>query len=1059
MKAYFKDINKEIKRTRKRFISIIAIVILGVAFYVGINTASPDMLNTYNQYINDYNLFDLNLMSTVGFDKDDLEEIAKSTDKIDYIEPIKTIDAIVEKDNKEKVIKVMSIPKEQTDTTINKIELLEGKYPENKNQIILDNKIKMTGEYKIGDTIEFISLGENSKLEDTFSITRYTIVGFANSPLYVEITRGTTTLADGSISGFAMVLEDAFSMEQYTNIYAKVKTNNNNRTSDEYIEEIKSIQEEIEHKTDELAENKYNEIYNTAKDKIQDAKQKVSNGEQKLLDAQTKLDNAKNDLASAEIELNNKKKEYNTKIKKYQTQIMNAENKLVESKQYLDKKQQEIDNGFSQIKEQQIALEVTEQLALRGTGFTDIKVYLEYLKNIAAPQTVLDGIQDIISGKDELEKQNAVLEGYKVDLQNGLEEYNQGISELNAQKQELEVTQKQTNYEFKLAENKISIGWSQLQENTIKFEEEKEQALQEIENAKKDIEDGEKRLEDLKVKIYVLNLETNQGYVSYKSDCQSVKTIGKVFPIIFFLVAALVSLTAMTRMVEENRGNIGTYKSLGYSRPIIALKYVIYSVTATVIGIILGTFIGSYTLPWVISEAYGILYYTMPTVIMNINIKYALIAGISAFSATTISTILACYRILRATPAKLMRPKTPKEGKKILLEKIPVIWKHFTFTQKITARNVFRYKKRLYMTIIGIAGCTALIFTGFGLRNSITAIVTRQYGGIRTYDFEITLKNELSEEEKTNLNSYIENNGHKGSYTYLRQQTNDVSANEIEQNVYVIGVNNQEELSNFVKVQERKTKQKINIDNEGVVITEKLAKLLNVRIDDEINIKIDDETNKTVKIAGIAENYVYHYVYMTKTLYEEIYNEKMIDNQIYLNMEENNLDKQTEEEISSYLLENKNISQVTKISSISESFSNMVGSLDTVVIVLITCAGLLAFVVLYNLNSINIEERKRELATIKLLGFYNKEVSNYVFRENIVLTIIGALMGLVLGVYLHLFVISTAEVDIVMFGREKTLASYIIAFVMTVIFAIIINLIMSKDLKKIDMIESLKSVE
>ena len=256
----------------------------------------------------------------------------------------------------------------------------------------------------------------------------------------------------------------------------------------------------------------------------------------------------------------------------------------------------------------------------------------------------------------------------------------------------------------------------------------------------------------------MLDLETNEGYVSYKSDSNSVATIGKVFPIIFFLVAALVSLTAMTRMVEEDRGIIGTYKSLGYSRPKIALKYLTYSTSATLLGIVLGAVIGSYTLPWVISEAYKILYHTMPTVIMEVNMKYTLIAGIAAFASTTIATMFACYRMLRATPAKLMRPKSPKEGKKILLEKMPFIWKHFNFTQKITARNVFRYKKRLFMTLIGIAGCTALIFMGFGLRNSIATIVSKQYGQIRRYDFEITLKNELTEEEKQELNKYIENN-------------------------------------------------------------------------------------------------------------------------------------------------------------------------------------------------------------------------------------------------------------------------------------------------------------
>ena len=838
-KAYLKDIVREIKRTRKRYISIIAIIILGVAFYVGINTGSPDMLDTYNKYMNDYNMFDFNLISTVGFNNKDLD-IIKNIEKIDYIEPSKSVCAVTKKDDKEKVINVMSVPKEVTDETINKIELVEGNYPKEINQIVLDNKL--SGEYKIGDTLDFIN--SDNELNSTLGITQYEIVGFANSPLYIAVSRGSTELGNGTISGFGAVLEEAFTMKEYANVYARVTTESKNRTSSKYIEEIEQIQARIEEETNKLAHDKYSKLYEETK----------------------------------------------------------------------------------------------------------------------------------------------------------------------------------------------------------------------IQYANKNFADTESNLKELSVKIYVLNLETNEGYISYKSDCESVSVIGKVFPIIFFLVAALVSLTAMTRMVEENRGNIGTYKSLGYSRIKIALKYLIYSTSATLMGIILGIIIGSYTLPWVIAEAYGILYHTMPQVLMSINIEYSLTAGIVAFASTTIATILACYKILRDTPAKLMRPKSPKAGKKIFLERIPFIWKHFSFSHKITARNVFRYKKRLFMTIIGIAGCTALIFTGFGLRSSISSIISKQYGEIRRYNFEATLKSNLSETQILELNSYIENNEKDMKYTYLRQQTNDLEANGKKLNVFILGVKNEAELKDFVTMRNRKNKEEVKLQNDGVVITEKISKLMNINIGDEIKIKIDDEKDKRVKVTGIVENYVYHYIYMNKSVYEEIFEEQLIDNHIYISSNKD-INEIEEEQILKYLLSNGNISQVLKISSISNNFEDMIKSLNMVVIVLIICAAMLAFVVLYNLNSINIEERKRELATIKLLGFYDNELSSYVFRENIVLTIIGAILGLILGVYLHSFVISTAEVDMIMFSRETTISSYLIAFLMTIIFTSIINLLMNKEFKKIDMIESLKSVE
>lgn len=1052
-KAYLKDIVREIKRTRKRYISIIAIVILGVAFYVGINTSSPDMLNTYNKYMNDYNMYDLNLVSTVGFEKDDLETI-KNIDKIDYIEPVKSIYAITKKEDKEKVINVISAPKEITDKNINKIELVDGEYPTEKNQIVLDNKL--SGEYKIGDTIKFIDA--DTDLNDTFSVTEYTVVGFANSPLYIALSRGNTNLGDGTVSGFAIVLEEAFSMEQYTNIYARVNTENKDRTSDEYIEEIEDLQKEIEEKTEKIADDKYNKLYEEAKVKIEDAKKEVQDGKDELTNAENEIANAKLELENAENELASQKQNYNKQIKEYENKIQEAENTLTSTKTTLDEKQKEITSGMDSLNAEEQKLLKAEASILEGAGLTDLNEYLEYLQSISAPQEAIASVQSIIQGKAEVKKQKQTLQGYQNELNSGLNEYNNGLATLNSQKLELESTKKTAEANFKSAENKISNGWAELTKNENEFNKKKPDALKEIEDAEEKIADSEKELEDLKVKIYVLNLETNEGYVSYKSDCNAVATIGKVFPIIFFLVAALVSLTAMTRMVEENRVNIGTYKSLGYSRAKIASKYLIYAVTATLVGIVLGTIIGSYTLPWVIAEAYGILYHTMPTVIMSINMEYALVAGVAAFASTTIATVFACYRILRATPAKLMRPTSPKEGKKILLEKIPFIWKHFTFIQKITARNVFRYKKRLFMTIIGIAGCTALIFTGFGVRNSISSIVNKQYKDIRKYDFEITLKDKLDDNQISELNSYINNNGSSSKYTYLRQQTNDVMANGEEQNVYIVGTDDPQELEEFITMQNRKTKVKVNIDDSGVIVTEKIAKLLNVNVGDKITIKIDDEKTKNVKVSGIVENYVYHYIYMNQAVYEDTFGEELAYNHIYLNIDED-LNDEKEEQISKYLLSNDNISQVVRVSSISESFEDMMGSLNMVVVVLITCAGLLAFVVLYNLNSINIEERKRELATIKLLGFYNKELSSYVFRENIVLTILGAIIGLVLGVYLHSFVVITAEMDIVMFGRGSTITSYILAFLITIVFAVLINLIMNKELRKIDMIESLKSVE
>lgn len=635
---------------------------------------------------------------------------------------------------------------------------------------------------------------------------------------------------------------------------------------------------------------------------------------------------------------------------------------------------------------------------------SDLSLYLNYLKNISpsSPDIILliQTVEQLLLGKSELETQKQTLQSYQAEFKTGKSQYDQGLEQLKIQKEELNKKKSLALSEFNKADKKIENAKNELEINEEKYNTELNSALSKITTAEKEIEDAKKDLSELEVEMYVLNIETNAGYVSYKSDLERLSAIGKIFPIIFFLVSALVSLTAMTRMVEENRIHIGTYKSLGYSKTMIAMKYIIYSTTATLLGIIIGILIGSSIFPQIISKAYSILYPFMPKLILEINIKYSLIGGLGAFLSTTLATMFSCYNELKTTPAYLMRPKAPKEGKKVFLEKITFIWKHFTFTQKITARNILRYKKRLLMTIIGIAGCTSLIFTGFGLRDSIASVVKIQYGEIKKYDFELTIKDNLNDSERSKLNSYIEKEKIT-DYIYLRQQLNDVTANGVTQNIYVVTPENLKGLNNFIKLQNRKTKENINIQSDGVVITEKLSSLLEIREGQEISIKINDNEKMNVKVTGIVENYIYNYIYMDKDFYQKTFKEEAYFNQIYLKTTP--LTTEQEEIITTHLLENKNISQALLISSISGYFDDMIDSLNSVVIILIISATILAFIVLYNLNSINIEERKREIATIKLLGFYNTEAANYVFRENIILTIAGALVGLILR-YLYVII-------------------------------------------------------
>ncbi|MCL2860611.1 MAG: ABC transporter permease [Oscillospiraceae bacterium] len=552
----------------------------------------------------------------------------------------------------------------------------------------------------------------------------------------------------------------------------------------------------------------------------------------------------------------------------------------------------------------------------------------------------------------------------------------------------------------------------------------------------------------VKPETYVLTLEQNIGVASYKDDSTKIESIGKVFPVLFFIVAALVSLTAMTRMVDEDRNNIGTYKSLGYGKLAISMKYLVYSVSATVIGSVIGILLGSIIIPRVIINAYKILY-VLPGTLTPINLKFSLIAGVAMTLVIVLATMFACIKDLIETPAHLMRPKTPPEGKKIFLEKISFVWKRFNFNQKITYRNIFRYKKRLLMTIIGIAGCTALVYTGFGLRDSIMAIPSKQFGEVMLYDMQADLKSDVDTSGENGLITYLNNNSNIQKSKFVREQSVDLANGSLTKTgVTLITADN---LDNFINLRNRTTKEKLELSDDGAIISEKTAKLLGVKVGDSVTIQ-NGNSNYSIKITGITENYVNHYLYITENTYKKIYGQEVQYNQILI-------DSANTDNASNYLLQNNQISGVSVVGAMKTTFENMMNSLNYVVVVLIVSAGLLAFVVLFNLNSINIEERKRELATIKVLGFYDKEVASYIYRENIVLTIISAILGLGLGIIMSAYVITTAEIDKVMFYRALNIWSFVYAFVITMVFALVTNLIMNRSIKKIDMIESLKSVE
>ncbi len=558
-------------------------------------------------------------------------------------------------------------------------------------------------------------------------------------------------------------------------------------------------------------------------------------------------------------------------------------------------------------------------------------------------------------------------------------------------------------------------------------------------------------------KWYIFSRKDNAGFNGISQDTENVEKLGEVFPIVFFIIATLISLTTMSRMVEEERTEIGTLKALGYNNFQIITKYIIYSFLASSIGGILGALFGLKFFPYVIISMYQMMY-DISELVIEFNVYYTLLGiGIMSFCIVGAS-IYTAINELKSTPNELMRPKAPKPGKRVLLEKIPLIWNKLNFTQKVTIRNMFRYKKKFLMTIIGIMGCTALIITGFGLKDSISKIMDYQYIDIYNFDMLIGLKNSLTCSEISSLENELRNRDEINDTVSAYLSSSEVKYKENREDAQILVVENSEILDDVIQLKDLKSGKKLTLNDDEVIITDKLAQLLDVKKGDEIKLLDSDNNEYTVKIGEIAEHYISHYIYITNNLYKKLYNKEVQPNIIYAKYQKN-LDENKEETLSKELLLNSKINSITLTSYLMKTMDDTLNAMNFVVYVLIVSAGLLAFIVLYNLANVNISERIRELATIKVLGFYDKEVYDYVTREIVLLTVIGILFGLVFGYFLNMFILSTCEINILRFKRIVTPLSMLISSVITIAFTIIVNYMTYFSLKKIDMIESLKSVE
>ena len=774
------------------------------------------------------------------------------------------------------------------------------------------------------------------------------------------------------------------------------------------------------------------------------------------------------------------------------SQLSQKESELNAGREQITAGQAEIDAGWIQIQEQENTLAASKAEIEAGEqelekGQKQLKAAKKKLNK--AQKEIDSNAETLAAGQAELDANVAKLNDSEAQYASGLEQYNSGArqiaeneAKLTSGEQEIaENEAKLADGEKEIADNekKLADGEKEITDNEKKLQDavkdlkkgEKDLAdgKKEYEDAKKDAEDeiaenqqklddAKKELEDLEMPEWmVTDREELPEYTDYGDNADRLRNIGQVFPVIFFLVAALISLTTMTRMVEEQRTQIGTLKALGYKKSAIAAKYICYAFFATLLGSVLGMLIGEKIIPYIIITAYGIMYHNVAnTISIDYQPGFALIASAASVVCTVGATLFASGKELQETPASLMRPPAPKEGKRVLLERLTFIWKHLSFSWKSTIRNLFRYKKRLIMTVFGIAGSMGLMLVGFGIQDSISDIAAIQYRELQHYDGMVIEDSDATEEEHAELFEYMKENEQIAHCNRVQMTKISAPKGSSSVSIYLFVPESLSEFAKDVTLKNRITGETYELTDEGAAISEKTASLLGLKVGDMIPLKKGDKEYK-VRVAVITENYMSHYLYMTPRVYEQTFGEMPESENIVFTMQEDCKDDL--EMAGTRILANPGALSISYTSSLASQVDRMLSTLDAVILVLIVSAGMLAFVVLYNLNNINITERQRELATLKVLGFYDGEVSQYVLRENVILTVLGIMFGAVFGILIHRYVITTVEVDAVMFGRNIKPLSFLYSGILTSIFSIVVNGVMHFKLKTIDMVESLKSVE
>jgi putative ABC transport system permease protein len=1138
-KSFFKNLFRDIRKTLSRFLSIVAIIAVGVSFYAGVRASSPDMKISGDNYFTKTSLMDFKLISTLGLTAADIDEFRK-IDGVTAAEGSHSVDAVTVRDQVSLVLNVNSLSEAGG---INRVNLVQGRMPSAPGEAVVEENFLRQQKLGLGDKLVLES-GNDTDLKDTLSTTEFTIVGTAESPLYVSEQRQLSSVGNGSVKGFVYILPEVFKSDVFSEAYIRCSSSfsdaslTDNAAYKAYTGKIKDALKKL---GIERAELRKADILAEAEAKISDAEKQLADARQeaaeKFADARDQLQSASDQTAQGwdQLEANREKAaQAQAELDASRLQLEQKKAELEAAKEQLAQGQAQLDEQKAAFSEQKAAAELliqqadaqiaaaeqqlSDQKALAAQGIDQgmaaalagLQAQLEadpsneilaaqyaalnqiYLNDIAgrdfdtmysllsqdgalaqvdsmtnissikaqfdsAEAQIQASVQQLDAQKAQLASAQQQLDSAQAQLDASAQQLADGEAQLQAADEQIAAGQAQIdagNKQMDDAEAQLKDADAQIKANEAKLSDEEAKAAGKFEDAEAEIQKNRAKLSDIKdPDFYALGRSENVGYETYRQDSERIDSIGKAFPLIFFLVAALVSLTTMTRMVQEKRIEIGTFKALGYSRAAIVSHYLIYALSASLVGSIIGISFGFNLFPPLILNAYSSLY-TIPDKLYPFNTGLALQASGLAILFTVMAAVASSLGELREVPASLMRPKPPKSGKKILLERIPLIWRRLSFTKKVTARNIFRYKQRLFMTVIGIAACTGLMITGFGLKGAIIGATDNQFNRIYKYNMLTTLNSTVNSYEKSEIEKSLASDSNIASALFAYSKNATAKLESGTQDVYVVVPEKKGELNSYIEL--TTGSKPLSLTDDGAILTKKFAKILGKGVGDTFELTVNDRT-VTVKIAGITEHYVQHYIYMSPVYYKSITGEDVQYNSFYGLLKDTS--QAAQNKTSDTLSKVKGVNSVSFRNNIYLDFGKTMSSINAVVLVLIVSAGVLAFVVIFNLTNININERRRELATIKLLGFFNPELAAYIYRENILLTLLGSFVGIGLGILMTNYVINSAETNIMMFYRGIYPIYFLYSVLITMAFSVVVNLAMYGKFDKIDMIESLKSAE